>query len=66
MKLKFGDRVMVHFPNQVKERAWKLGRPYFGPYKVVSLTTTNAEVQLMDASKDSSIFVSLDGCWIML
>ena len=60
MKLKVGDRVMVHFPNQVKGKAWKLARPYFGPYKVLSLTPTNAEVQLMDAAKDSSIFVSLD------
>lgn len=60
MKLKVGDRVMVHFPNQVKGKAWKLARPYFDPYKVLSLTPTNAEVQLMDAPKDSSIFVSLD------
>ena len=60
LKLKVGDRVMVYFPNQVKGKAWKLARPYFGPYKVLSLTPTNAEVQLMNAPNDGSIFVSLD------
>ncbi len=34
-----------------------MARPYFGPYTVVSLTPTNAEVKSAD---DSSIFVSLD------
>ena len=47
-KLKVGDRVMVYFPNQVTGKAWKLARPYFGPYKVLSLTPMNAEVQSVD------------------
>ena len=58
--LKVGDRVMVFFPNQVKGKAWKLARPYFGPYRVVSLTPTNAEVQLAHDSNRKSIFVALD------
>ena len=59
-KVKVGDRVMVHFPNQVTGKAWKLARPYFGPYKVLTLTPTNVEVQLLNSPHDSPIFVSLD------
>ena len=58
-KLKVGDRVMVHFPSQVTGKAWKFSRPFFGPYKVLSLTPTNAEVQLLNAPQDQPIFVSL-------
>ena len=58
--LRVGDRVMVFFPSQVKGKAWKLARPYFGPYKVLSLTPTNAEVQLAHDSESESIFVALD------
>ena len=57
--LKVGDRVMVHHPNQVKGKAWKFARPYFGPYQVLSLTPTNAEVQLLNCPQDDPIFVSL-------
>lgn len=59
-KLKVGDRVMVHFPSQVTGKAWKLARPFFGPYTVLSLTPTNAEVQLLNSPNDPSIFVSLE------
>ena len=51
---------MVFFPTQVKGKAWKLARPYFGPYKMLSLTPTNAEVQLTHDSKSGSIFVTLE------
>ena len=44
-QLKVQDRVMVHFPSAVKGKAWKFARPYFGPYKIVSVTSMNAEVQ---------------------
>ena len=47
---------MVHFPSQVTGKAWKLSQPFLGPYKLLSLTPTNAEVQLL---KDQPIFVSL-------
>ena len=59
-QLKVGDRVMVYFPGQVKGKAWKFARPHCGPYKVLSLTPTNAEVQLLDCPGDMSIFVALD------
>ena len=51
---------MVFFPNKVTGKAWKLARPYFGPYRVLTLTPTNAEVQLVHDSDSESIFVALD------
>ena len=51
---------MVHHPGVVKSRAWKFARPFYGPYEVLALTSTNAEVRLVDHPSDPSIFVSLD------
>ena len=58
--LKVGDRVMVYFPNVVHGQAWKFARPYYGPYVIESLTSTNAEVRLVDRPADDTIFVALD------
>ena len=55
-----GDRVMIHMPGQVQGRAWKFARPYFGPYEIVGVTPTNAEVRLLNHPTDPTIFVSLD------
>ena len=55
-----GDRVLVHMPHESTGKAAKLARPYFGPYRVLNLTTTNAEVRLIDKPDEPSIFVSLD------
>ena len=60
MNCQVGDRVMVHMPHEVTEKIAKLARPYFGPYRVLNLTPTNAEVRLIDKPDDPSIFVSLD------
>ncbi len=38
----------------------KLARPFHGPFRVLSLTPTNAEVRLVDEPKSQSIFVSLN------
>ena len=59
--MKVGDRVMVHMPGSVKGKAWKLVRPFHGPYRVVCVTTTNAEVRLVDQPGADAIilFVSL-------
>ena len=59
-KLKVSDRVMVHFPSAAQGKAWKLARPYFGPYRIISLTPTNAEVQLVDQPDGETLFVALD------
>ena len=58
--LSVGDRVMVHMPGRVQGKAWKFARPYFGPYEVVGITPTNAEVQLLNHPTVPTIFVSLD------
>ena len=43
-ELKVGDWVLVHMPHEVRGNAWKFARPFHGPYQVVNLTPTNAEV----------------------
>ena len=57
---KVGDRVMVYMPNAKKGKAWKLARPFYGPYRVLSVTPTNVEVHPVDRPSSDSIFVSLD------
>ena len=57
LTLSVGDRVMVYMPHSVSGKAWKLVRPFYGPYRVLSLTTTNAEVAKLDSE---SIFVALN------
>ena len=57
---KVGERVMVYMPTDVAGKERKLARPYHGPYRIVALTPTNAEVKLVDVVDDPSIFVALD------
>ena len=57
-KLNVGDRVMVYMPQSVTGKAWKLARPFYGPYRVLSTTPTNVEVQLIDKPDSDSIFVA--------
>lgn len=56
-KLQANDHVMVRFPSVVQGKAWKFARLYFGPYKILSPTSTNAEV---DRSNEDTLFVALD------
>ena len=51
---------MVYMPTDVTGKERKLARPYHGPYRIVALTSTNAEVKLVDSIDDPSIFVALD------
>ena len=53
-----GDRVMVHMPHEATGKAAKLARPLFGPYRIVSITSTNVEVRLVDKPDEPTIFVS--------
>ena len=39
--VKVGDRVMVHMPGSVKGKAWKLVRPFHGPYRVLRVCNSN-------------------------
>ena len=47
-KLKVGQRVMVHIPSEVQGKTWKFARPFYGPFRILSLTPTNEEVRLVD------------------
>ena len=55
-----GDRVMVYMPKEVTGKDRKLARPFHGPFRIVNLTPTNAEVQLVERPKDSPLFVAID------
>jgi hypothetical protein len=59
-KFSVGDRVMTYMPGAVKGKNWKLARPFYGPYRILSLTPTNAEIRLVDKPNDPAIFVSLN------
>ena len=50
---------MVYVPGDVAGKSWKLARPYHGPFRILSWTPTNAEVQLTEKPGDPSLFVAL-------
>lgn len=60
LKFAVGDRVMTYMPGAVQGKNWKLARPFYGPYRILSLTPTNAEIRLVDKPNDPPIFVSLN------
>ena len=60
VNLKVGDWVMVLMPTEAKGEKRKLARPFNGPFWVLTVTPTNAEVRLVDDPKAASIFVALD------
>ena len=60
VNLKVGDHIMVLMPAEAKEEKTKLARPFHGPFRVLTVTPTNAEVRLVDDPKAAPIFVALD------
>ena len=46
-------------PADVGGKDWKLARPFHGPYRIVSTTPTNAEVQLIERPSEPTLFVAL-------
>jgi hypothetical protein len=60
IRWKVGDRVMVHMPGTIKGKAWKFARAFYGPYRILTITPTNAEVRLVDKPEERPIFVALD------
>ena len=48
-----------YMPAAVQGKDHKLARPYHGPYRVLTVTPTNAEVRLISDPTASSIFVAL-------
>ena len=58
--LMVGQRVMVRMPTEMQGKTWKFARPFHGPFRILSLTPTNAEVRLVDEPQSKSMFVSLN------
>ena len=58
-KVTIGQRVLVHMPAELHGKTWKFAHPFHGPFRVLSLTPTNAEVRLIDEPRSDSMFVSL-------
>ena len=56
--LKVGDRVMVFNPGELHGKDKKIIRPYYGPYRILTLTPTNAEVKLIEDPMADPIFVA--------
>ena len=44
----------------VTGKAWKLARPYYGPYRVVSVTPTNVKARLVNDPDAETIFVAVN------
>ena len=55
-----GDCVMVYMPSEATCKNRNLVRPYHGPYRIVAVTPTNAEVKLIEQVSQPSIFVAID------
>ena len=64
VNLRVSDRVMVYMPSEEKGEEHKLRRPFYGPYRVLSITGTNAEVCLVDLLTDDPILVNLNQVWL--
>jgi len=47
-------------PAKVPSKTQKLARPFHGPYRILSLTTNNAEIILVEKPSEPSIFVALN------
>ncbi len=47
-------------PSETQGKNWKLARLFHGPYRVLKVTPSNAEVRLIDEPGGGSIFVALD------
>ena len=57
---RFGERVMVHNPGEVRGSTWRLAQPNLRTYRVLCLIPSKAEVVLIDIPKEPTIFVALN------
>ena len=55
-----GDRVFVYMPSARSGPAWKLSRPFHGPYRVVNVKENGVEVRPVDRPQSDLIRVSLN------
>ena len=52
--------MFVYMPAAQSGKAYKLARPYHGPYRVVTCSDNTVEVRPVDRPKANSIHVALD------
>lgn len=57
--VKPGDRVLVFMPAEWQVKTCKLSRPFYGPYRVLNVTSTNVEVRLIDNPQKEPMFIHL-------
>ena len=55
-----GERVFLYKPAAKSGKAYKFARPYYGPYRIVEITTNDAEICPIDKPNKEPIFVALD------
>ena len=60
LKLKVGDRVMVFMPHQTTGRSRKLVLPYYGPQRVLDVTSAGVSVRPVDRPDEEPILVNMD------
>ena len=58
--LKVGDRVFVCNPSKKQGKAYKLARPFMGPYRILKLYDNGADLRLISKPAAASIRVSLN------
>ena len=58
--LQVGDRVFVYSPSKKQGKAYKLARPFMGPYRVLKLYTNGADLRLIAKPAAASIRVALN------
>ena len=51
---------MIYMPSVITGKTRKLARPYYGPYRVLSVTRTNIEARLVDKPDTDLIFVAVN------
>ena len=57
---KAGDRVFLYKSSEKKGKAHKFARPFHGPYRVLEVTSNNANIRPVDKPDAEPILVALD------
>ena len=57
---KVGGRVFLYKPAAKSGKAYQFACPYYGPYRIVELTTNDAKICPVDKPSEEPIFVALD------
>ena len=55
-----GDRVFVYMPVEFLEKAYKFARPFKGPYRILTMFDSGAEVKLIEKLQADAIRVALN------